>query len=61
MATENNFHDGNIVHIETSATVNAALEGSPGQMLYTESPSILATSGLYDDKSEFNRTFLNCI
>jgi hypothetical protein len=61
VATEDNFHDGYIVHIETSATINAALERSPGAMLYTESPSILATSDLYDDKTEFTRTFLNWI
>ncbi|KAG2737953.1 hypothetical protein P692DRAFT_20883064 [Suillus brevipes Sb2] len=52
---KHNFHNGNTVHIETSATINAALEGSAGKELYTQTPSIFATTGLYDDKAEFNR------
>lgn len=49
------------LQIETSETMTAAFEESGDQMIFTQSPSIIATNVLYNDPAEFDRVFINCV
>ncbi|KAG1831613.1 hypothetical protein EV424DRAFT_1534281 [Suillus variegatus] len=46
---------GNHVYVESNDRMRATFEASGDRMIYTESPSIIATHALYNDRAEFNR------
>ncbi|KAG2151974.1 hypothetical protein BD769DRAFT_1658421 [Suillus cothurnatus] len=52
---EHQLRGGNQVFIISGEEMNTALESGGDCTVYNESPSILATSALYDDHAEFNR------
>ncbi|KAG1871223.1 hypothetical protein DFJ58DRAFT_837196 [Suillus subalutaceus] len=43
------------VYIETSDKMKAALKANKNEMIYTESPPVIATNAVYDDGGEFDR------
>jgi hypothetical protein len=47
--------------IETSETMTAAFEESGEHMIFTKSPSIMATNVLYNDPVEFDRVSVICV
>jgi hypothetical protein len=47
--TDTGKKGGNHIYIKTSDKMNAALEANPNGMIYTDSPSIIATNSLYDN------------
>lgn len=56
VAVEHQSRGGIHVYIESNERMHAIFEASGDGMIYTESPSIIATNALYDDRAEFKRT-----